>query len=274
MGIAIGSNFNYQGEGFLDSRQGMPQTVSDLLNWDILVPLGFEVCVQGEWFTYKGESYWDAELGHWERRQQDVSEEINKLMSAVFPMTLSISPGGTYEVGRVVSPRITWTLKKGSVQFQADRATVNGIEVENPELGRYEPSETIRENRTYSVKVWQDGATYLGSTSYTFKYKKYWGVIADPDSFADILGFSSDWANTWTMGNTVFNCTGGYYPVYAIPRSLWPGEEVFNIWVGGLRNTDYVHTTKLLANSVGLESEYEVITLGTRQTGILNIKFE
>ena len=57
MSLKIGTNFNYQGHDFLDYRQGLPKTLEDLRNWDILVPLGFEACVDGEWYMWKGEDY-------------------------------------------------------------------------------------------------------------------------------------------------------------------------------------------------------------------------
>ena len=275
MGINIGTNFNYQGATFLDSRQGLPQSLDDLLNWDILVPLGFEVCVNGEWYTYKGESFWSVETGHWEKRitLQDYTEEINKLMAEVFPMNLIVSGSGTYEIGSTVTPRIGWELKKESLSIIPDRVQVDGVDVERPESGVFYPS-PIRSDRRYTVKAWVDGASYVAFVDIRFSLKKYWGVIDDPSGLSDLTGLNYDWANSWRLPTTVFNCSGGYYPVYIIPSSLYPGELDFQMWVGGLRSTDFNISRKSLTNSRGNTSEYLVCTTGRIQTGILNIKFD
>lgn len=275
-GINIGANFNYQGATFLDSRQGLPQTLDDLLNWDILVPLGFEVCVNGEWYIYKGEDYWNIETGHWEKRitLKDYTLEINKLMAEVFPATLNVSGGGVYEIGESIVPRISWELKKESALMIPEQVTIDDMVVERPESGVWRPSQPITSNRRYTVKAWYDGATYVDFVDIKFSYKKYWGVISDPAEFNDPYGLFSTWANSWKLPTTTFNCSGGFYPVYVIPLSLYPGELDFQLWVGGLRSTDFTITQKTLTNASGNTSEYLVCSLGHIQTGVLNIMFD
>ncbi len=275
-GINIGANFNYQGATFLDSRQGLPQTLDDLLNWDILVPLGFEVCVNGEWYIYKGEDYWNMETGHWEKRitLKDYTLEINKLMAEVFPATLNVSGGGVYEIGESIIPRISWELKKESALMIPEQVTIDDMVVERPESGVWRPSQPITSNRRYTVKAWYDGATYVDFVDIKFSYKKYWGVISDPAEFNDPYGLFSTWADSWRLPTTTFNCSGGFYPVYVIPLSLYPGELDFQLWVGGLRSTDFTITQKTLTNASGNTSEYLVCSLGHIQTGVLNIMFD
>ena len=275
-GINLGANFNYQAEKFLDDRQGLPQTLDDLLNWDILVPLGFEVCVNGEWYTYKGEDFWNIETGHWEKRitLKDYTLEINKLMAEVFPMTLTVSGSATYEIGESIIPRISWELRKESATLTADRVTIDDIEVERPESGVWRPSQPITSNRRYTVKAWVDGATYIDFVDIKFSYKKYWGVIANPTEFRDPFGLFSTWADSWRLPTTTFNCSGGFYPIYVIPASIYPGELDFQVWVGGLRTTDFTIEQKTLTNDSGDTSEYMVCTLGHIQTGVLSIMFD
>lgn len=275
MGIDIGTNFNYQGANFLDARQNLPKTLDDLLNWDILVPLGFEVCVDGEWYIYKGEDFWSARTGHWDRRisLQDYTAEINKLMAEVFPMNLTVSGSGTYEVGERVTPRIGWELNKESVRLTPEQVMIDDIVVPRPESGSWRPSSPITSDRTYQVKVWADGATYVDFVKIKFSLKKYWGVVADPAGFDDVYGLHSDWADDWRLPPTIFNCTGGYYPIYVIPLSIYPGELDFQMWVGGLRSTDFIISQRTLVNASGHEDTYMVCILNHIQTGVLNIEF-
>ena len=51
----IGTNFSYKAENFLDYRQGHANSKEDLKNWDVPVPIGFEVCVNNEWYYYDPE---------------------------------------------------------------------------------------------------------------------------------------------------------------------------------------------------------------------------
>lgn len=275
MGIKIGTNFNYQGSYFLDARQGMPKTLSDLLNWDILVPVGFEVVVDGEWYTYKGEGFWLPETGHWQKRadaMRDYGKEIEKLMAAVFPMTLTVSGGGTYTEGSSVSVEIRWTLRKESKLYTPDKVEIDGLVVPQPELGHYTLPTRLKNSHTYTVRVWYDDAVYSGQVEYTFKNKKYWGVISDPAEFQDVYGLFNSWSDSWKLDETKFDCTGGWYPVYVIPREMWPGENTFSLWVGGFQSSDYTHSTMTLLNEAEKPTNYEVIVLNRKQTGILNIR--
>lgn len=276
MGIDIGTNINYQGEMFLDSRQGLPQSLNDLLNWDIAVPLGFEVCVNGEWYIYKGEEFWNIRTGHWEKRitLTDYTMEINKLMAEVFPMTLTVGGGGVYEVGQSITPRISWELSKESAILTPERVQIDGIDVDRPESGVWYPSSPITTNRRYTIKAWCEDATYVDFVDITFKLKKYWGVISDPAQEIDVYGLLSDWADSWRLPSTTFNCSGGYYPIYIIPESIYPGELDFQLWVGGLRSSDFTITRRTLTNASGSQDSYMVCVLGHIQSGVLNIKFD
>jgi hypothetical protein len=53
--INIGTNLLYNGKNFLDLRQGHANSLEDLKTWDLNIPPGFEVCVNGEWYVYNPE---------------------------------------------------------------------------------------------------------------------------------------------------------------------------------------------------------------------------
>lgn len=80
MAIVIGSNFSYNGFLFLDERQGLPKTPSDLKNWNTSVPEGFEVYLpnDGEWYIYKSSNN-DPVTGHFIKRNQSNYDEIDKI---------------------------------------------------------------------------------------------------------------------------------------------------------------------------------------------------
>lgn len=282
MSLKIGTNFDYQGHDFLDSRQGLPQSLSDLRNWDILVPLGFEACVSGEWYTWKGPDYWNDETGHWEKRSASMGnnydDAIAKLMAEVFPATFSVSGSGQYEKGQSITPVITWSLKKEGVSVPIDKVWIDGTLLPDPNVTRWSPASPITATKTYQVKVQSsEGAEFTGSARWTFSLKRYWGVSNYPAQSSSFIlptlsGLSSEFASDWKKDQTNFDCSGGKYPMYILPANLY-SESTFQIWINGLRNTDYETKRATLTNSSGSRDEYVIITLSTRQTGLLGIKF-
>ena len=44
--IPIGTPFLFEGQEYLDSRQGFASTLADLKNWNTSIPEGFEVYVK------------------------------------------------------------------------------------------------------------------------------------------------------------------------------------------------------------------------------------
>lgn len=277
MSLKIGTNFDYQGHDFLDKRQGLPKSLADLRNWNILVPLGFEACVDGEWYTWKGLDYMNPETGHWEKRGYgqgtDYSEAINKLMAAVFKASFSVSGGGQYEKGQSVSPRVTWSLTKEGASVPIDAVWINNIALADPNVTSYSPG-SISTTTTYNVRVRSsEGTEFSDSARYLFSLKRYWGVTSDPNATPSLPNLSSEFASDWKKEATTFDCSGGKYPMYILPAGLY-SESTFQIWVGGLRNTDFNTRRESLKNASGSTDEYVIITLGTRQTGVLSISFK
>lgn len=282
MSLKIGTNFNYQGHDFLDYRQGLPKTLEDLRNWDILVPLGFEACVDGEWYMWKGEDYVNPETGHWEKRSvsmgNNYDDAIAKLMAKVFQASFSVSGGGQYEKGQSVSPRVTWSLTKEGVAVPIDIVWINNVSLADPSVTTYTPG-PITTTTTYNVRVMSsEGTEFSDYARYLFSLKRYWGVSnysAQSPEFIlpSLAGLSSEFASDWKKEQTQFDCSGGKYPMYILPAGLY-SESTFQVWVGGLRNTDLEVRREVLVNGSGSRDEYVIITLGTRQTGVLGITFK
>ena len=273
MAINIGSNFNYQGANFLDGRQGEAKTLRDLLEWDVLVPEGFEVNVDGSWYTYDP-AYNSPITGRFKKRPG--FEEFCELDNEVFPLTFSsFSPIDTYEVGQTAWPTFSWTLSRKGSAVSPVLSTVNGLTdgIANDKLS-YSSLESVRSNRDYTVRcVVESGAEVSKTVSCKFYYKKYYGALNKTGiTSSDISGLTSTWATSWTLPATTFNCTGGKYPYYIIPSSLY-NPSTFKMWIGGLRNTDMVVSTLTITNVYGATAEYTVIRLGTLQHGSPVITF-
>lgn len=64
MSAHIGTNFTLESREFLDSRQGLALTKTDLLNWKTPVPEGFRVCLDKKWYYYDSNANLE-DTGHW-----------------------------------------------------------------------------------------------------------------------------------------------------------------------------------------------------------------
>jgi hypothetical protein len=64
MSAHIGTNFTLESREFLDSRQGLALTKTDLLNWRTPVPEGFRVCLDRKWYYYNSSANLE-DTGHW-----------------------------------------------------------------------------------------------------------------------------------------------------------------------------------------------------------------
>lgn len=194
---------------------------------------------------------------------------LQEIELATFPLSLTLSGPSTYEKGSSTTTAIAISVVRKGTNVTASSTVVvtppsgvTGTLASNK--ASWTPSAAIKSNATITVKVVYGAQTVTKTISYTFKLKKYWGVSAKATlTNADVLALSSGWADSRAMSATSFNCSGGKYPYYVIPASLYPGLEV---WVGGLRNTDLVVTDMNVTNASGSTDAYKVVRLGNIQT--------
>lgn len=194
------------------------------------------------------------------------------LINKVFPLTFrSFSGGGTFEVGQEVTPTISWSLERKNEEILPESATVNGsTNGVSADLKSYSGT-PITQDTSYHVSA-TNGTTVERTASYTFKYKKFWGVSEKLTiNSSDIEGMSNAFATSKTMGKTVFNCTGGKYPYYILPAEMADGVEV---WINGFKNTDLDVSDLQITNSYNVSKMYKVIRLNNIQTGVLNVEFK
>ena len=188
--------------------------------------------------------------------------QVSQLMSKVFPFTMTLSGGGTYEKGSSLTINLSWTYDR-DIESQSinNESLLIGI--------RAKQYVNVATDTTYTLKAIQGGQAYTKSVSAQFKVKKYYGVSANGTLTNDeILALSSTWAGR-TQGSTVFDCTGGKYPYYILPTSMVTGIQ---FWIGGLRNTDWKEETREVTNAFGYKESYTIYRLNSIQTGVLNIE--
>ena len=188
--------------------------------------------------------------------------QVSQLMSKVFPFTMTLSGGGTYEKGSSQTISLSWTYDR-DIESQSinNESLLIGI--------RAKQYANVATDTTYTLKAIQGGQTYTKSVSAQFKVKKYYGVSASGTLTNDeILSLSNTWAGR-TQGSTVFDCTGGKYPYYILPTSM---VSSIQFWIGGLRNTDWKEETREVTNAFGHKESYTIYRLNSIQTGVLNIE--
>lgn len=153
------------GEGNIEIQGGSTVTVDDALNAESVNP------VQNKVITEKINAM-DALLA--------------QLDEKVFPTTLSVSGGGTYDEGTTQVVTVTWKLQKNGQTLTPDSVTVNEEAVE-PSVN-YKVFTGVTTTTTYTVSVVYGGKTYTGKTTATFKktYYRYYGGIPGSTSFGDV----------------------------------------------------------------------------------------
>ena len=146
------------GEGNIEIQGGSTVTVDDALNAESVNP------VQNKVITEKINA---------------INELLAQLDEKVFPTTLSVSGGGTYDEGTSQTVMISWKLQKNGQTLTPDSVTVNGESVD-PTTG-YKVFVDVTSTTTYRVSVVYKGKTYNGSTTATFKktYYRYHGALPE-----------------------------------------------------------------------------------------------
>lgn len=207
----------------------------------------------------------------------DMYKTLQEIELATFPLSLTASGGGTFEVGSSnKNPIGIIVTRKGKDVTSSSAITVTASGSVKGSLSSdkktWTPSTNISSNTSVAVKATYGSQNATKTVNYTFKYKKYWGTStsASLTSSQVIALAGSTWADSKAMGATTFDCTGGKYVYYVIPSSLGTPE----FWVGGLKNTDVVTTSATVTNASGGSATYSIIRLANIQTGVLSVEFK
>lgn len=202
---------------------------------------------------------------------------LQEIELATFPLSLTASGGGTFEVGSsnknsigiIVTRKGTDVTSSSTITVTASGSVTGSL---SSDKKTWTPSTNISSNTSVAVKATYGSQNATKTVSYTFKYKKYWGTStsASLTSSQVIALAGSTWAASKAMGATTFDCTGGKYVYYVIPSSLGTPE----FWVGGLKNTDVVTTSATVTNASGGSATYSIMRLANIQTGVLSVEFK
>ena len=282
MSLKIGTNIEYNGRKFLDSRQGKANTIEDLKTWSTPVPEGFEISLGGTWYIYSSSLPVSQETGHFHLRPDydipgseygtRIDREIGKIEEEISKITTlevtSKSGGGVFEAGRLINPAMTWTIAVSGIEVTPENVIVNGVEL-GPRS--YYTESNLGESKTYTVVIQYQGMETTIVFQYNFVDLSFWGVSSVAGLEIPPEGFSSDLLIDFPKEPIVFDCSSGAYPYYIYPGYLGSIEKFV---VGGIPTTDLVISTVTLVNSYGKETEYTVSRLGNRYNGNLKIKFE
>nr|DAL05058.1 MAG TPA: hypothetical protein [Crassvirales sp.] len=144
------------GEGNIEIQGGGSVTVDDVLSETSVNPVQNKVITE---------------------QINTMNELLAQLDEKVFPTTLSVSGGGTYDEGTSQTVMVSWKLMKNGQTLTPDSVAVNG-ETVDPATG-YKVFTDVTTTTTYRVVVVYKGKTYNGSTTATFKktYYRYYGAL-------------------------------------------------------------------------------------------------
>lgn len=207
----------------------------------------------------------------------DMYKTLQEIELATFPLSLTASGGGTFEVGSsnkksigiIVTRKGTDVTSSSTITVTASGSVTGSL---SSDKKTWTPSTNISSNTSVAVKATYGSQNATKIVNYTFKYKKYWGTStsASLTSSQVIALEGSTWADSKSMGATTFDCTGGKYVYYVIPHELGTPE----FWVGGLKNTDINVGNITVTNASGGSARYLIMRLANIQTGVLSVEFK
>lgn len=202
---------------------------------------------------------------------------LQEIELATFPLSLTASGGGTFEVGSsnkksigiIVTRKGTDVTSSSTITVTASGSVTGSL---SSDKKTWTPSTNISSNTSVAVKATYGSQNATKTVSYTFKYKKYWGTSTSASlTSSQIIALEgSTWADSKSMGATTFDCTGGKYVYYVIPDGLGIPE----FWVGGLKNTDISVGQITVTNASGGSTRYVIMRLANIQTGVLSVQFK
>lgn len=207
----------------------------------------------------------------------DMYKTLQEIELATFPLSLTASGGGTFEVGSsnknaigiIVTRKGTDVTSSSTITVTASGSVTGSL---SSDKKTWTPSTNISSNTSVAVKATYSSQNTTKTVNYTFKYKKYWGTSTSASlTSSQVIALErSTWADSKSMRATTFDCTGGKYVYYVIPEGLGIPE----FWVGGLKNTDISVGNITVTNASGGSARYLIMRLANIQTGVLSVEFK
>lgn len=147
-----------------------------------------------------------------------ITEELNKIMAAVFPLKVEVSGGGLFEKGTTQTITVKWVTKSGNETITPDQSTVNGEITE----GNTKVFNDVKTTTKYTVVVTKDNNDAVGSTTATFVAPMYFGFNQNSDiQNITITSLNKQTIKINPSGDyTINNPENGYYLWLCIPQSM------------------------------------------------------
>lgn len=177
-----------------------------------------------------------------------MNELLAQLDEKVFPTTLSVSGGGTYDEGTSQTVMVSWKLMKNGQTLTPDSVTVNGETVDP--VTSYKVFTDVTTTTTYRVVVVYKGKTYNGSTTATFKktYYRYYGAApldTDFNNLPDevVTGFTKEVATSKEAYNVAITIPVEGICTYIYPKRFGTLTQVQDVNAGGAAADNWVIST-------------------------------
>ena len=104
-----------------------------------------------------------------------ITEALKRINAELFPLSISVSGGGTFEKRTTQTITVRWLVKEGSNITTPDTVSVNNVGVPPSTISKV--FEGVTSNTTYTVKAVKSGTTVQGSTSIVFVNPSYFGAV-------------------------------------------------------------------------------------------------
>lgn len=177
-----------------------------------------------------------------------MNELLAQLDEKVFPTTLSVSGGGTYDEGTSQTVTVSWKLMKNGQTLTPDSVTVNGETVDPATT--YKVFTDVTTTTIYRVVVVYKGKTYTGSTTATFKvtYYRYYGAApldTDFNNLPDevVTGFTKEVATSKEAYNVAITIPVEGICTYIYPKRFGTLTQVQDVNAGGAAADNWVIST-------------------------------
>lgn len=213
-----------------------------------------------------------------------LEELLQKLDNKIFPTTLTVSGGGTYDEGTTQVVTVTWKLMKDGQVLTPDSVTINNEEVD-PSVN-YKVFTGVTSTTAYRVNVVYNGKEFTGSTVATFKktYYRYYGAIPldvtfDSITSDTITALTKEVCTSAGASNLSFPIPEEGRLTYAYPSRFGQLAQVQDMNLGGAPSTDWstngdVTTPNPRATiTINNESYYVYCSINPNYEGTFKLSF-
>ena len=221
--------------------------------------------VSAEDVSYTNENY---------PQNNNVDLALDALYNKVYYVkpTCSLSankPGGTFEMGTVISAPITftWTTNKDITS-----QTLTGCTLADASVRTAAYNTDVTSDKTFTLNVTDGENSASSSVSYKFMNNVFWGSAALPDAYdsAFIDTLSNKKLATSLKGTYRMTVETGQYGFWAVPSNL----SISSVWIGGFEVTVDSVGTVSYTNSKGYTRDYKLYRTGKSGLGAISAEIK